>query len=401
VRFRRYDIGALPSFFCPWRQRPFPEIKFKKQENVIMGRKPHPFYYKSRKAWYATIHGKPNQKLIEGPNNSKVKQLAYDKFYQLMGQSPSDFSSSKDTVATICELFLEDTQANKSPATYGWFYDLISKFLKYHPRLKVAELKPHHVMKWVSSTPKNSDTTKRNKITAVKRVFKWAKKMGHIDVNPLAELEGVSAGRRDSYVSMEEFKEILTFVRDDNFRDLITVAFSTGMRPTELWRCESRHFKSKVKRFEFPLKESKGKKRTRVVFLPTNAFKIVARRAAKYPSGRLFRNSDDEPWNSSSCGCQFGRLQIRMAKAKMLEQGLKPKTKMTSSQAAKYQKRFCLFDFRHGFAKAAIKTVDSVIVGALMGHKDRSMVAKIYSHLDSEPEFLEAEFKKVKTISAK
>jgi integrase len=49
----------------------------------------------------------------------------------------------------------------------------------------------------------------------------------------------------------------------------------------------------------------------------------------------------------------------------------------------------CAYTLRHSFATRMLKAgVDSVKLGILMGHKDPSMVAKIYQHLAEDDGYM-------------
>lgn len=53
----------------------------------------------------------------------------------------------------------------------------------------------------------------------------------------------------------------------ENFKDLLVAAWETGARPKELTRVEPRHLDLTNGRWVFPIEESKGNKRPRVVYL--------------------------------------------------------------------------------------------------------------------------------------
>ncbi len=64
--------------------------------------------------------------------------------------------------------------------------------------------------------------------------------------------------------------------------------------------------------------------------------------------------------------------------------------------------RVIAYGARHSFAtNALIKGVDSVTVAHLMGHKDASMVSKVYSHLATNVEFLRQQARTAAGANAK
>ncbi len=98
---------------------------------------------------------------------------------------------------------------------------------------------PFHVEQWVDSYPDFSRTSRRNYFRSIKRCLKWAMRQGYIDSNPLEYLEVPSGERKEVVVSEDDFETMLSFVPDDNFRDLLIVSRETGCRPQESLRVEA------------------------------------------------------------------------------------------------------------------------------------------------------------------
>lgn len=164
----------------------------------------------------------------------------------------------------------------------------------------------------------------------------------------------------------------------------------------------------------------------RVVYLPGEAADITRRLVAEQPTGPLFRNAAGQPWTTDAAGCAFDRLQARMGKAAMKEQGVtvaekdvaalaktlkKERThrgvlvkkskadllgearfKLTQRKAREFAPRYSLYALRHSWATNALKNgVDSLTVAILMGHRDPSTLARTYQHLSHNPEHLLAQ----------
>ena len=171
---------------------------------------------------------------------------------------------------------------------------------------------------------------------------------------------------RETFVPAEKWPEILAAIPDKEFRNYVIVAMTTGARAQEIPKIEARHFDPKHRRIVFPQKESKGKKRSRVIYLPDEAFEIVERLANQYPNGPIFRNTKGNPWNKNSVNCRFKRL--------------KKKLKMPG---------LCATVLRHSYAHHQLTSgTDSHIVSKLMGHVDGRMLAERYGHIDQNPEFM-------------
>ncbi len=66
-----------------------------------------------------------------------------------------------------------------------------------------------------------------------------------------ATLEWAEKGKRGrpGLVSPEVYSAMLRYVKDQDFRDLLTVSWECGCRPQESLRVEKRHFDEADKRF--------------------------------------------------------------------------------------------------------------------------------------------------------
>lgn len=67
----------------------------------------------------------------------------------------------------------------------------------------------------------------------------------------------------------------MTFIRNDEFRALVVVAWETGARPQELVGARVRHFDAANRRIVFPPGESKGGETPRVIYLTDTAFELL------------------------------------------------------------------------------------------------------------------------------
>jgi integrase len=336
-----------------------------------------PWWWNARNSYYIMIKGK-HIKLGED------KHLAEIKYHQLMAERHKPDSSDDTLVSVICDKFLAWCKDHRSEATHEWYETRITEFLKKHSALKVSELQPHHVNEW--ALKKKSPTTQRNAVQSIKSAMKFGKKEGWITTNPIADMERPAGQSREEHILPDEFETLLTFVRDKNFKLLLEAAYDSGSRPQEITRVEKRHFDEINRCWVFPRKESKGNKRVRRIFLPDIALQITKALIQQHPEGPLFRNSDGNAWTKDSVGCHFYRIQERMARAAMVEKGLKVKGRLTREQVKRHAKRYCLYLTRHGYAFSALKSgMDSIYVSKLLGHTDSTTLFKVYSHLESDP----------------
>jgi integrase len=260
-----------------------------------------PYFSKSRKRWFVR-QGQTQVNL--GPDKSK----AFKRYHQLMsGQTetaPTVF------VADILGQYLDWSEAHQAESTYGYYRFWLKSFGKHIQQLRVEDLKPYHLTRWLDAKRYSNPNTLNAAVRAVVRAFNWAVKMGVLKENPLKGAERPSLMPRECYITPQQFDSIMATIRDDDFRDLVTFLRETGCRPQEARRAEARHFDRSGQTLTFPREESKGKRRQRVIVLTPTALAVVQRLSLKHPDGALFRNRDGSAWSRHSLNCRFSFLHF-------------------------------------------------------------------------------------------
>jgi integrase len=269
------------------------------------------------------------------------------------------------TMSQITLKYLAWCQKNRSPRSLEWYAGHLSGFLVHlgdDRNLPISSLKPFHVIEWIDSKDTWGSTYKRGAVVAVQRCLNWAEELGHIDSHPLKKIKKPPAGRRDNPMMPEDFLVMLAGVREgDPFRDLFLFIWHTGCRPQESRHIESRHVQLDQERIVFPKEEAKGKRHPRVIYLHGPALEIIARLMAHRVDGKLFLNTRGDPWTKFALCNRMFRL----------------------SQATGVRK--AAYDLRHGFGtRKLIQGHDHLTVAHLMGHRDGTMLAKVYGHLDRD-----------------
>lgn len=187
------------------------------------------------------------------------------------------------------------------------------------------------------------------------------------------------------------------------------------MRPHELFTAEARFFEPDNGRLVFPVKLSKGKKVQRVVYLSEQAMEIVRRNGFTHPNGPMLRNTEGDPWNGAAVNCLFQRVRRELGRRRLKAQGLMlPKLKrLTAAQrkdkatrqeherqilerrrqinrlAWEHGTKYSRYAFRHAFGTEALENgLDAVTVSVLMGHRDTTMISRVYSHLTQRQDHL-------------
>ncbi len=376
---------------------------------------PKPFYKKSRGAWYVEIDRKQIKLGVD-------RDKAFERYHHLMTQ-PKERAVSPELLACVVDVFLDWVQKNRTVDTYEWYRYRLQRLVDRYPDMQAADLRPYHIEQWVDSYPKLKVTTRRNYMCTIKRCMSWALRQGYIDHNPIEALDIPGAERRDVYIPPDEFARLLEYAADPGFRNLLKVTYLSGCRPQESLIVQAKHVDLEHCRWIFPQNQSKGKRAPRIVYLTEPAMEIVKGLVRLYPEGTLFRNSNGRTWTTEAVNCVFSRIQTCMGKKALADpkhcipeaeigekikslkstticKGLErrktlaelrceAKRKLLSEKCRSLVPRYSLYALRHSWATNALKSgVDPLTVAILMGHKDPSMLARVYQHLSHSPDHM-------------
>lgn len=276
------------------------------------------------------------------------------------------------TLSELSIKFLTWSKIHQEPRTTEYYEGFIVKFLahlKDDAAKPCDELKPYHVEEWTDSHDETwGNTYKHGAVVSINRVYNWGVKSGHIENNPIKTAFKPPADRRKTYMKPEDYDKILGCLKDnDPFKDLLRFTWITGVRPQEVRAIEHRHINLEKSYILFPKEESKGKRHPRKILLNDAALQIIKRHMDKNKETHVFRNTRGKAWSKYALGNRMYRLSEKT--------GIKR----------------CMYDARHGYATRKLKAKHGHLeIAATMGHRDGSMIAKVYSHVDEDDEHLRA-----------
>lgn len=298
-------------------------------------------------SWYATIGGRQT-------NLGKNKRAATEEYHRLKGEGgpPRDHR-----VREILDSYWAWLKANRAATTQEKRQSTLKSFgLAIPATLRVRDLRPYHVQRWIDQYSWGP-TTQNTRIGWIKTVINWGVKMGYANTNPIAKMEKPTPVIRQEFVPADQWPKLIEACKRD-LRDFVTVILDSGARVQEMFLYEAKHFDGS--RLVLPIVDSKGRKRSRVVNLPPVSLAIIMRLVATYPNEKLFRTSKGIEWNRNTLRCRFRPLKRIMGMPKL-----------------------CATTLRHSFAHYRLTNKqDSLTVAKLMGHVDTRMVASRYGHLE-------------------
>jgi integrase len=385
---------------------------------------PEPFWRAERNCYFVQI-GKKQHRL--SPDEAEAWRL----YHELMAKPPEAPKTvargESARVVQLLDAFLDWVAKNKAPRTYDSYRENIQRFAGSIPaKLTVAQLKPFHVTQSMSDCAHWSNNTKNDFISSIKRALNWAMDEGLIDQSPLARMKKPAREAREMAISPAEYATIIEAVEEPCFRDLIELAWETGARVQELRQIEARYLDLASNRIVFPPKVAKGKKYHRVIYLTGRAKEILLRLAGVHRTGPLLLTSAASAWTKDSINSAFCRLQVTLGRRKMRELSIAPKKptrfkpatvppehlaearaqhqvkrkayrRELRKTARKYGPKYHLGAFRKGYASEALKAgLDTVTVAHLLGHKDATMISRVYGRVQQDPVHMAAAARKAK-----
>ncbi|MCA9235863.1 MAG: tyrosine-type recombinase/integrase [Planctomycetales bacterium] len=310
-----------------------------------------------------TIDGRQHL-LAKGKKNKRAAQLALADLLSVTVEKPG---AADPTVLTICEQFLDWAESHLSARTYRDKHWFLEGFCCAYGRLRVSELRPFHVDQWISGKPSwRSFNTKANAIRDVKRVFSWAVEKGLIGKNPITSLKQPRRTPRRDLLSDTAYCRIRRAAPKRVKRVLFVLKY-TGARPSEIFGLRwSDVFDDHLILHEHKTSHATGT--ARKIFLPRRVRQLMRAMRSRATTGAVFLNSRSEPWNTNSFQLALNRLRKKL--------GVKEPV--------------YAYGLRHRFAHRGLTSgLNTATVSALMGHRDTTMVSRVYGHLNENHEYLQ------------
>jgi integrase len=317
-----------------------------------MGRPSTVKFRQDRDAWVTTIGGK-YVTLARGKRN---RRQAMDEFHRLKASEGKPGLPASVSVGELCDRLLDWVSENRSPVTYDWYKRHLSSFVRHAgPNVAASALKPFHVTEWIKSQAWEQ-STRHGAITAVKRAFRWGRKQGYLEFDPMDSLDKPGIKRRENILNPAQEHEVLNAIHGP-LRDYLEFMRETGCRPSEVARLEATHLSGDI--VVLAGKTTRATGRLRTIYLTDRAKEIVDRLARENPAGPIFLNSRGAAWTRNALAWAMSRLRKRL--------GLGGECTAES--------------FRHGWVTDAKLKLPNSIVAELAGHSSTEMVDKHYGHL--------------------
>ncbi|MEM9943000.1 MAG: phage integrase SAM-like domain-containing protein, partial [Planctomycetota bacterium] len=139
-----------------------------------------PFFRTQTKSWYVQL-GKRQINL------GKDEKAAWKKYHELMLEENEP--AEVDFVVDLLDQYLDWLFKHRKPGTYKKAKHYLSQFAKFVGRkLRVGQLTPRKVSKWIEDKESWGPTTSNDAISVVQRAFNWGINNQLINKNPIVKI---------------------------------------------------------------------------------------------------------------------------------------------------------------------------------------------------------------------
>jgi integrase/recombinase XerC len=310
--------------------------------------------------------GKQRQiRLFRGPDNKDARKKAESLAIEELAARQHDIDlpavASWMTVSHVLDGFLRFSKEEHEPPTYDQYERFFKLFRKKNRGdLRISQLKKHHVTEWLKERKYNA-TSQNRAISALKRAFSWAVQEEHIPRSPIEHMTKPQSVARDRILTPDERTLILTSIKEECFREYVSILTLTGCRPGEAARVTAADvFVDRGIWYFEKHKTSKKTGKPRVIYLCPEALEITKRLIAKYPEGPLFRNTRGKQWTRNAVRIRFRKLRKKHPELKGI----------------------VAYSYRSSFATDALENgVADATVAALLGHTSTATLHRFYARL--------------------
>jgi len=317
-------------------------------------REAKPFWKSSHQCFYVKVNGKQTRL---DPDEKRAHEIWHE-----LKAGTRELGPDAKLIEVISE-FLAYAKKYNAESTWDWYRRHLKSFHTYIGPVKVQQLKPLHVERWVEATYQTTNpNTLNNVMRPIVRCLNWAAKSGRITSSPLAGMVKPRPTSRDVDLTEDQYDRLLAAIKDQPLLDVVSTMWHTGCRPTEVRRVTAAEVGDRC--WQWPL-NAPGKFAGRVVLLNDHAWALTQRLAAANPTGPLYRNRRKNGWTKDALCTRLNRLGVQLGF------------------------RLVPGSLRIGFATNAIVAgVDLISLSELMGHSDLRMLKQVYAKINKRSDHL-------------
>jgi len=386
--------------YCDFSGRVVDQIDPLKPDEEVMPRKSKPRFCRSRNEWVVNFKSRRYYRDTREEAEKLLKLLEAQQVDSSIVIPPRRESGKQVTGETtlfeLCDAFLGYKEPRLAESTLeNHRKSLVRLCDNLGDNFPAAQLTESVVIPFIAdeystrTLPSGrqkpySSHTRHSVFSRIREITRWGScpQHGLLSVDPLQGVRNPFDTRtRERVLTDMEFSELMAYLAAMpdglNFSDLINFIAMSGCRVNEAITADCEFVIGN--QIVFPTGQKKGlagrKRQKRVIRIPAGCQPMIDARVARYKTGRIFRNSKDEPWTSDAINNRI----VRMTSPR----------KNDSSPSLSFD--FNLTCLRHTWCTKYLKSGGTIPeAAALMGHCNTRMVSEVYSHIAQDEAHLES-----------
>lgn len=277
-----------------------------------------------------------------------TEREAWVELHRMLGSASVD---SRLTVARLADLWLDDRKRKIQPTTFDSYQRYAQSLVDRWGKVQARDIREHHIDRWINAR-ESWDGCRSLATTIARMIFRFGKRKGYLDNNPLSDMRGEGTKARKP-ADPGALDKVGDGIRSDEFSDLWAFMRATGVRPGEARSLEADRID-----LEAMVAVVKGKRGFRLIVLTSEAAEPLRRAVARHSDGVVFRNTKGEAWSPGALSEQVRRARKRSGAGQVVA-----------------------YNARGDFAtRAHAAGVDPATIAELLGHKDTVRLRILLTH---------------------
>ena len=105
-------------------------------------------------------------------------------------------NGERHSLLSLFSHFDDDNRVRVKPSTADWYFESLQKFLKWFgkPGVAAEDLKIHDITRYCHHAGFTTKSSRKIKLSSLKRCFKWGKEQGLIQLDPLGTIKSSGGG---------------------------------------------------------------------------------------------------------------------------------------------------------------------------------------------------------------
>lgn len=265
--------------------------------------KPEPWYCSRRQRWYLELEGKQYRLIQEKVTKTKSPpQEVMAEYYRIMASEGrvDDRAKQRATLTEVIEAFLRAKRHTRE-GNVRCYRHMFKPILAKHGHRQFAAIRRDEIVDAIADHEPWAPSTKHEVFNRCKTLFRWAREYGYLERNEWAGVDSPwPRGQRERGWSLDEYRSILEFPRDHEFKLVIRLFYECGFRNGELCGLEASNLHPDLDAVVLRPEQHKTGRRTgrvKTVPVPPDLMATLRALAERYPVGPIVRNKLGKPFS--------------------------------------------------------------------------------------------------------